>query len=178
MLGDNKQTLTPACHERIENEANFAAGQLLFLQQAFIRDARDLNAGLHAIKTLKTRYGNTITTTLWRYVEQSDEPMIGGISHHPCRLPEDFDPVNPFRYFVGSRIFQQRFSRIQESEIFTQIRSYCSNRKGGPLGADDILLRDDLGTPHVFHFETFYNQYEALTLGVYRQQHSLIVATA
>jgi len=36
MLGDNKQTLTPACHEQIENEANFAAGQMLFFQQAFV----------------------------------------------------------------------------------------------------------------------------------------------
>ncbi len=177
MFGDNKQTLTPACHEQIENEANFAAGQLLFLQQAFVREARDLTAGIHAIKTLKTRYGNTITTTLWRYVEQSEEPMIGGISHHPCRLPVGFDFINPFRYFVGSRNFQKKFSRVRMSEIFAQIQSYCSNRRGGPLGAEDILLKDDTGTNHIFHFETFYNQYEALTLGVYRRQHSLLIAT-
>lgn len=79
MLGDNKKTLTPACHEQIENEANFAAGQLLFLQQAFVRDARDTEVGIDAVRALKKRYGNTITTTLWRYVEQSEQPMIGGI---------------------------------------------------------------------------------------------------
>lgn len=178
MLGDNKQTLLPTCHAHIENEANFAAGQLLFLQEGFVTDARDLTAGIPAIKTLKTRYGNTITTTLWRYVELSEEPMVGGISYHPCRLPADFDPTNPFRYFVESRDFQQRFSCIQESDIFRHIQHYCSDKRGGPLGAADILLNDDTGTGHIFHFETFYNQYEALTLGVYRQQRSLIVATA
>jgi hypothetical protein len=46
-----------------------------FSQQAFVRDASDLNISIHAITTLKKRYGNTITTTLWRYVEQSERPM-------------------------------------------------------------------------------------------------------
>jgi hypothetical protein len=46
-----------------------------FSQQAFVRDTSDLNIGIHAITTLKKRYGNTITTTLWRYVEQSEQPM-------------------------------------------------------------------------------------------------------
>lgn len=177
MLGDNKQTLTPACHQQIENEANFAAGQLLFLRQKFIQEARDLTAGIQTIKSLKTRYGNTMTTTLWRYVEQSEEPMVGGISCHPCQLPEDFNSANPFRYFVGSKNFQKRFSSVRESDIFTQIQSYCSNRRGGPLGAADVPLRDDIGTSHVFHFETFYNQYEALTLGVYKFQRPLVIAT-
>ena len=175
MLGDNKRTLTPACHEQVENEANFAAGQLLFFQQAFVRDAHDLARGIDAINVLKKRYGNTITTTLWRYVEHSDEPMVGGISCHPHRPSPEFDPHNPFRYFVGSRTFQERFARIQEIQLFQQIRSYCADRRGGPLGANDILLTDDYGQPHVFHFETFFNRYEALTLGVYKNARQRIV---
>lgn len=178
MLGDNKQTLTPTCHQHIENEANFGAGQLLFLQQKFVQDARDLAAEIQTIKTLKARYGNTITTTLWRYVEQSEEPMIGGISCHPCQLPEDFNSEAPFRYFVGSRNFQNRFSKVRESDIFTRIQNYCSNKRGGPLGAADISLKDDMDISHIFHFETFYNRYDALTLGVYKHQRSLIIAAS
>jgi hypothetical protein len=176
MLGDNKGTLTPACHEKIENEANFAAGQLLFFQEAFINDARDLAVGLSGIQTLKKRYGNTITTTLWRYVEQSESPMLGGISDHPHRPTAEFDPKNPFRYFVGSKAFQTRFSRTQDTEIFNLMRRYCANRRGGPLGASDLLLSDDNGDSHIFHFETFYNQYDALTLGIYRQAQNLTMA--
>lgn len=169
MLGDDKRTLTPACHEQIENEANFAAGQLLFFQQAFVRDARDLAPGIDAVTLLKKRYGNTITTTLWRYVEHSEEPMIGAISCHPHRLPPDFDDQKPFRYFVGSRPFQQRFSNVSEIDLFSRVKAYCTDRRAGPLGVSDVLLSDDNGLKHLFHFETFFNQYEALTLGVYRR---------
>jgi hypothetical protein len=175
MLGDNKQSLTPSCHEQIENEANYAAGQLLFIQQAFVKDARDLVVGIHAVTTLKKRYGNTITTTLWRYVEQSQMPLVACISHHPHRLPEDFKLSEPFRYFVGSPKFLAQFSNVRELDVFRTIRSYCLNRRGGPLGAADVVLTDDNGKKHIFHFETFFNHYDALTLGVYKQQHSLVV---
>jgi hypothetical protein len=176
MLGDNKQTLTPACHVHIENEANFAAGQLLFLQDRFIHDARAITAGIAAVNELKKRFGNTITTTLWRYVEQSQVPMLGAISYHPCRLPPDFDPLNPLRYFVTSQEFENRFSNIREWAVFAHIQSYCLDRRGGLLGAADIVLEDDNGTSHIFRFETFFNRYDALTLGVYREQRPLIVS--
>ena len=35
MLGDTEQTLTPACHQVMEAEANYAAGQLIFLAKRF-----------------------------------------------------------------------------------------------------------------------------------------------
>lgn len=176
MLGDDKHTLKPSCHERIENEANFTAGQLLFFKEKFVRDARDLQPAISSVTALKARYGNTITTTLWRYVEQCESPMLGGISEHPHRQTEKFDPANPFRYFVGSMKFQELFSGISEVEIYEQVRGYCQNRRGGPLGAADLVLPDDAGDRHLFHFETFYNQHEALTLGVYRHAHKLVVA--
>lgn len=175
MLGDNKQTLTPACHQQIENEANYAAGQLLFFQNAFVKDARDLAVGIGAINTLKKRYGNTITTTLWRYVEQSQIPVVACISHHPHRLTCDFDPSEPLRYFVGSPGFLAQFSNVGEQDIFKTIRGYCRNRRGGPLGAAEVVLADDHGKHHIFHFETFFNHYDALTLGTYKRQRSLVV---
>jgi hypothetical protein len=175
MLGDNKQTLTPACHEQIESEANYAAGQMLFLQRRFVTEARDLAMGIDAIRALKKRYCNTLTTTLWRYIEQSEVASVGCISEHPHRLTENFNPFEPFKYFIGSPKFLALFSRVRESELFTAIRGYCLNRRGGPLGAAEIVLTDDNGTRHVFHFETFFNQYDALTLGVYRRPHSLVV---
>jgi len=175
MLGDNKQSLTPSCHEQIENEANYAAGQLLFFQQTFVKDARDLTVGINAVTTLKKRYGNTITTTLWRYVEQSQIPLVACIGHHPHRLPDDFEPGQPFKYFVGSPRFLAQFSNVRELDIFRTIRGYCLNRRGGSLGAAEVVLADDNGKNHLFHFETFFNHYDALTLGVYKGKHSLVV---
>ncbi len=175
MLGDNKQTLTPACHEQIESEANYAAGQVLFLRRRFASEAHDLAIGIDAIRTLKKRYGNTITTTLWRYIEQSEVPSLGCIGHHPHHLPEDFNPLEPFKYFVCSPQFLARFSGVRESEVFKAIRNYCRDRRGGPLGTAEVVLADDNGLRHVFHFETFFNQYDALTLGVHQHPHSLVV---
>ena len=37
------------------------------------------------------------------------------------------------------------------------------------------MLTDDGGKRHVFAFETFFNQYEALTLGVYRREVPLVI---
>jgi Zn-dependent peptidase ImmA (M78 family) len=35
MPGDKKRTLSLACEQQVESEANFAAGRLLFLQEQF-----------------------------------------------------------------------------------------------------------------------------------------------
>jgi hypothetical protein len=175
MMGDTKETLTPACHARIENEANYAAGQLLFLQKSFMKDARDVLPGINAIKALKERYGNTIVTTLWRYIEQSQEPLVGAISVHPYRLPYDFNLESPFHYYIRSRKFSEQFSEVRETDLFREIHQYCSDRRGGILGSAEIILQDNIGERHVFHFETFFNQYDALTLGVYKKQYSIII---
>lgn len=99
MLGDTEQTLTPACHAQMEAEANYAAGQVLFLADRFRAEALDLPPSLQAVQTLKGRYGNTITSTLWRFVEQAPEerPMVALVSGHPhvMRRAADFDPTAP-----------------------------------------------------------------------------------
>jgi len=168
MFGDTRHTLTPSCQEQIEAEANYAAGQLLFLQELFVRDARDLDPGIEAVLALKKRYENTITTTLWKYVEQSDLPLIGGISDHPLRPGAEFQTARPFRYFIVSRRFVQAFSKTKETDIFRKIQRYCENRRGGPLGSAEVILADDSGIRHLFQFDTFFNRYDALTLGVHR----------
>jgi hypothetical protein len=39
MHGDNRHTLTAACHEQAEAEANYGAGRLLFLRDRFVEEA-------------------------------------------------------------------------------------------------------------------------------------------
>lgn len=177
MLGDDRATLTPACHEQIEAEANYAAGQMLFLQGRFVEEARSLKVGLNSVRTLNDRYGNTLTTTLWRYVELSDEAWMGAVTCHPLRPAQDFLDSAPLRYFIRSRRFEERFSTISETEVFRTIVSYCNDRSGGPLGAAEVPLSDDNGRVHVFRFETFFNRYDALTLGVCIQPRQSMVAT-
>lgn len=68
---------------------------------------------------------------------------------------------------IRSRSFQRQFPAVTESDLYAGMLSYCENRAGGALGSDVLRLFDSDGIPHPFRFETFFNRYEALTLGFY-----------
>ena len=178
LFGDSTKELNPACHEQLEAEANYGAGQLLFLRQRFLLEARGMQMNLETVKSLATIFGNTITSTLWRYVEQmgTEQPMAGLVTPHPHRLPKDHDLDAPCKYFIESPAFRQQFGSVSEKVMFDALLNYCSNAGGGSLGADEVILNDLNGKPHVFWFETFFNRHEALTLACYVRQHNLVVA--
>ena len=183
MLGDDGFTLSHDCHDQIETEANYAAGQLLFLQGRFANEAMDLAPTLENVKELKGAFGNTFSTTLYRFVELRgrEVPMVGMISAHPhrSRRPAGFNPSKPCRHFIQSPAFAERFSRQSEVELFRTIASYCGAQGGGPLGERELILTDDNGAEHRFFFETFFNRYDALTIGSYlRQEPTKVFAAA
>ncbi|MBA4016206.1 MAG: DUF955 domain-containing protein [Pirellula sp.] len=163
-LGDTDFTLRPECHEVIEAEANYAAGRLLFMQDRFIRESNDSARSIESIKTLAGRYGNTVTSTLWRFVEAADMPLVAMVTQHPRRLNDDFDPLNPCKYCVESERFRSEFGGTTETELFGVLQSYCGHQKGGKLGETEAILCDRNRVRHVFHFESFGNTYDVLTL--------------
>ena len=173
MLGDNALTLYPNCHEKVEAEANFAAARLLFLRDRFTDELRSNEPSIEAIRALRTTFGNTLSTTLYRVVESYgvDRPLVGMISGHPhfARRAKNFDASSPCRHFIQSPAFERQFARTTETQLFSAIAGYCGAQRGGPLGEDERLLTDDNGDRHRFHFETFFNGYDALTLGKYLQ---------
>lgn len=182
-LGDDSYTLSSRCHEKLENEANYGAGRLLFLQERFMEEARDLESSLETVRKLAKRYGNTQTTTLWRFAEQADHPMVAVVCGHPDQEDPDFDPSNPCKYVIESASFREMFtSSVSEAGLYRTIREYCAWRRGGPLGTSEQVLYDANGAGHVFHFETWYNQYRgphrgaALTLAVYLRPMTASVA--
>jgi hypothetical protein len=174
MLGDDELTLTRACHAQVEAEANYAAGRLLFLDDRFAEEANASKPSLEHVKSLSATFGNTVTSTLWRFVEQAHSriPMVGLVTGHPhpTRRKADFDPAVPCRYCVESPAFVARFGHISEVLLFNTIATYCGSQGGGPLGEAEIPLLDTNGEAHVFHFATFFNRYEALTLGVWKRR--------
>lgn len=183
MLGDNALTLTPVCREEVEAEANFAAGRLLFLRERFTEEARSLEPSIEAIQELREIFGNTLSTTLYRVVESfgADRPLVGMISGHPhpIKRGKDFDPSSPCRHFIRSAAFRRHFGKISDVQLFGDVSAYCGAQGGGPLGEDELVLVDDNGDGHRFHFETFFNRYDALTLGKYlRPVHSVMPVSA
>ncbi len=176
MLGDTLETLTPGCHEIMEAEANYAAGQILFLGGRFVEQAASEAPSLDLVRRLGGVYGNTITSTLWRLTEQASvgRPIIAMVSGHPhrSRRKADFDPATPCRYFIQSPEFRERFGAITEQQLFSVVAGYCGSQSGGLLGQEEVALLDRNGERHIFAFETFFNRYEALTLGVWLRAQS------
>jgi hypothetical protein len=165
LLGDDEVTPTAATHDKMEAEANFAAGSLLFLNEKFARECRDLPASIASAQKLRKRYGNTFTTTLWRMIEHAgeDRPIIGLVGRHP----RDFDNDEPtFRHFVPSAAFHRAFNIPGVDLLTREVRAYCQGKRG-PIGRGEVIIAAKDGKRHVFQFETFYNGYDALTLGVH-----------
>ena len=170
--GDPDTTLSPACHELIEAEANYGAGRLLFLGKSFDEVVLSSERSFMSIQAMTKRYGNTMTTTLWRVVEQSREPSWGLVSKHPNVVSTS--PSEDIRYYVRSPSFASEFCRVAASSIFEQIRKGCYGRKG-PIGHGQFSLTNDRGELHEFKFETFFNGYDALTFGTWLAARPVVV---
>lgn len=180
LYGDSEETLSPTCRERLEAEANYAAGQPLFLRDRFALEAADWAVTLATVRSLAKRFGNTITSTLWRYVEEvhHGQPLVGIVT--PARQDDRFDVHGhlPNRYCIESPAFKERFSNLSEQDLLRVINGYTSYRRGGPLGASEVVLTDSNGDRHVFYFETFSNRHSHLTLGIYRRPVAATVLVA
>ena len=175
MLGDNTYTLSQDCYEQVEAEANFAAGRLLFLREQFTDEARSLDPSIKAVQQLHRIFGNTLSTTLYRLVEcvGATRPIVGLITDHPHILR---NASSPCRYFIQSPAFARHFGKTSEADLFRDVANYCGSQDGGPLGEDELVLTDDNGAQHYFFFETFFNRYDALTLGKYIRPKARVVA--
>lgn len=179
MLGDDRLTLLPSCHEQLEAEANFAAGRLLFLRDQFEIQALDYAPTIDSVKALKPAFGNTYTTTFWRCVETwgSKIPVVGLITDHPHLVDGDFDAADLCRHFIRSDAFATQFSKTTARQLFEVIESYCWARKGGPLGATETVLADDNGDLHNFSFESHSFHHHVLSLGIYQSANDIVVGT-
>lgn len=169
LYGDSREELKLSCHEKLESEANYTAGQLLFMADRFANEARQCAATIEVVKGLAKRYGNTVTSTLWRYVEENRTrvPMVGIISLTDTMARKEGEDSASVKYCVESPAFREQFGHVGEIELLDGIESYCSRARGGPMGEAEIVLSDVNGDAHVFRFESFNNRYNVLTIGVY-----------
>jgi hypothetical protein len=169
LLGDIAATLDPQCHATIEAEANFGAGQLLFLHDRFGGEARDMPATFSSVQLLAGRYANSITSTLWRFVEQRNpsRASFGMISVHP-NVPTigAHDGPDPWRYFIRSAAFQTQFSHVTAHDAYRILSTHATYQRRGPILEIETRLRDVNGVGWHFSVESFCNSHAVLTLGV------------
>jgi hypothetical protein len=152
MIGDTVDTLSPACHQMMEAEANYAAGQLLFLGSRFEDEANSEAPSLKLVKRLSGEFKNTITSTLWRMTEQSHRhlPLVSLVTGHPhpAKRKPDFNPAEPCRYCIQNEAFRMRFAHGEQA-LFKAVADYCGAQRAGPLGEAEVVLADRNGERHV-----------------------------
>lgn len=168
LLGDTEITLAPDCHEMIEAEANFGAGRMLFLGDRFSIEAKDYQPSFKSVQALKDRFGNTLTSTFWRFIEDRAplEPTFGLISTHPNHA--DIGPTangSGVHYFIKSAAFRQMFPAVTAAHLFELIRPNTSWRRRGPVVEGTASLIDGGGSVRTFVLDGFCNTHQVLTLG-------------
>lgn len=178
--GDNELTMKQACLDKVEAEANYGSGQLLFLRERFINEVLDSPLSIGLIKKLSEDFKNTKASTLWRIVEAAGttRPLLG-VMHfhpHPRLLSDKHDPKNPCRHFIQSDAFAAQFSAVTGHQVFEHISTYVLPRRGGPVGGETIVLIDDNGDEHEFAFETFNFVNECLTLAIHMRKRPVTVS--
>lgn len=169
--GDQLRTLSPGCAWMIEEEANYAAGRLLFLRDEFTERLKGGAFELSRLRELSKTFRNSITSTLWRAVEETNMPAFALVSQHPRTTLAE----KPVRHFVRSRAFADHFPGTSAMDVFRAASEYC--RQGnGPLGAAERAFDDIDGSSHEFALETFHNTHDSLTLGVHVRERTRLVA--
>src|SRR5205823_4483027 len=126
--GDPETTLSLACQDQIEAEANYGAGRLLFLGREFENVLRASPCNFKLIQGLHDSYGNTMTTTLWRVVELSLDAAFALVSVHPQHASGN--PDADVRYFIRSPKFAAEFSGVTSGSLFDAVRTRCHGRRG------------------------------------------------
>lgn len=181
LLGDNSQTLDPACHAVLEAEANYGAGRLLFLQDLFSYESRALPLSFKSIIALSGRYKNSIVSTFWRTVEERDpeQAVFGVISIHP-RHPEvgKHDGPRPWRYFIRSTAFTQQFHTVSAEDVFAVVDKEATYKRVGPVVSADHVFTDVVGDDWEYRIQSHSTGHALLTLGYLIKRRSLVIAVA
>jgi hypothetical protein len=180
LFGDNEITLDPTCHATIEAEANYASARMLFLQDRFGAEARDSALNFKTVQAMAKRYGNTLTTTFWRIIEDRtpDLPVFGMMTAHPHHPHIGRgDQGEEIRYFIRSQAFRQKFGAMTAEQGYALITKHATRRSRGPVFTATDVLIDDRGEVHEFVFESFCNTYALLTIGSAVQLKPTMVAT-
>lgn len=166
--GDSSDTLDPEYHEMIEAEANYGASALIFLSNKFTTEAIDLNQEWKTIDFLAKKFGNSMASTLRRYVEHTHDQPKFGLIHTPIWMKKPEDQVTRCRHFVKSAKSGKMFKNLIPLDVVDKVDAFIERRRGGPIGHAEIELIDDNGAKHVFIGDSFLTKYYAMTLITYK----------
>ncbi len=169
---DCAEHLEPGVQIMLEQEANYAAIQLLLQQDIFVNVARDLRQDTASIKDLAARFACSIHATFWHFVETQTTAVAGLVlERSPRGQPDNYHFI--VRKAVGSPSFCRQFGLVEVPPAFlsTQkcphlLTAWRSVARFNRQGEATIRLTARDGSTSWFHCELFSNSYNLFLLMV------------
>jgi hypothetical protein len=111
-LDDNK-TLSPDIEVEFEREANFTAAELIFQGHRFTRQVRDYAVSFDAVFYLADQHGASRQSTLWRYIEEQDEPIAVAPYYPTNAIDNEGNTVLRLWKPVASPKFHNKYENLE-----------------------------------------------------------------
>jgi hypothetical protein len=112
---DDERSLTTDAQELFDQEANFFASEIIFQGRRFQRIARDYSPSLDAVFQLADDHGASRQATLWRFVEDHDEP-VAAVMYWPSRYALDDSGESALtrgKIVVASPAYSSKYADIE-----------------------------------------------------------------
>ncbi len=169
---DSWEQLEPGIRQAFEQEANYAASELLFQQAVFTRVASSYPLGAVAVKQLAELFGASIHATFRQYVERQGQPVLGlvlsrsPVGAHPASYCFAVNQVLASTAFTHLFPFADSPPRQLTSATYPQLATAWNGLRRGDITSDHLSLPTRDGQHYLLDFELFSNTYHLFMLAI------------
>lgn len=132
LLEDNKEQLSPEAIDKLEQEANFFAAEIVFQGTHFNEMSLGDPLGLKAPVKLSKEFGASMYSSMWRYVEYNPHPCALFVYNQPQLEPTSGFTVATRRRTICSESYIDIFGFGEEANLTSQTaigKEILDNRK-------------------------------------------------
>lgn len=159
------QDLSYFAQRRLEIEANKFASDLIFQNDAFMKEAADYNLSMRVPILLRDRYRASFEAAIRRYVEKNPRPCAL-VVYRPLES-EDFEPVLEVQYSARSQSWSH-FAYIVPRQLSSadspEHMVFYRKREDDEIIEAPFVAGRDERTAKVFPSELFCNTYKVFQL--------------
>jgi hypothetical protein len=162
---DDDRSLTTDAQELFDQEANFFASEVIFQGRRFQRVARDYRPNLDAVFQLADDHGASRQATLWRFVEDHDEP-VAAVMYWPSRYALDDSgecALTRGKTVVASPAYLSKYADIEIPVSLVAAHPWAVVRRTREAIEGEISLLLGL-SPVTFEWHAWWNTYCLMVL--------------
>lgn len=170
---DDDKTLSPQIELEFEREANFIAAELMFQGRRFTRQVRDYAVSFDTVFSLADQHGASKQATLWRYVEEQDEPTAVAPYYPTSAIDQEGNQVLRLWKPVASSKFHDRYGDLEFPRYIRTGHPWVLARDSMQIctGIDALKCGD---TSQRFEWHAWWNTYTLFVL-LRRRPHLSVV---